>query len=154
MLDFLATDLIDHGWKLKRLHRMMVLSATYRQASVPDQNRVTEVALRRDPSNNLLWHARVRRRDAESIRDGMLQASGRLDLRMFGPAPCQSFPKSCKRLDTAGILMRNPRTATGVLSTSMPRANLQIPLFREFDAPDRIAGCPTRVVTTTAPQAR
>jgi mono/diheme cytochrome c family protein len=80
LLDWLARDFRDHGGSLKRLHRQIVLSATYRQSSADDPR-----ASRVDASNALLWRQQRRKLSAEEMRDAVLLASGRLDLAMGGP---------------------------------------------------------------------
>jgi hypothetical protein len=79
LLEDLSARFIANGWSLKWLHREIMLSATYRQSSKP-RTREMEV----DPTNQLLWRMNPRRMDIESYRDTLLQASGRLDLTMFG----------------------------------------------------------------------
>jgi Protein of unknown function (DUF1553)/Protein of unknown function (DUF1549)/Planctomycete cytochrome C len=81
LLDWLAADFLDGPQSLKRLHRMIVTSAAYRQASTSDA-RAAQV----DAGNARLWRMNRSRLDAESIRDSVLAASGRLDGRMFGPS--------------------------------------------------------------------
>jgi hypothetical protein len=82
LLDHLATQFVRDGWSLKRLTRSIVLTETFRQASRQDSPLARDV----DPENRLLWHYPARRMEAEAIRDGILSASGRLDLTMFGPS--------------------------------------------------------------------
>ena len=79
LLDYLARDLIDHGWRLKRLHRLIVLSSTYRMASVP-----TDSAAREDAENRLFSRFPRRRLEGEEIRDAMLACSGQIHLKPFG----------------------------------------------------------------------
>ena len=81
LLDFLAHSLVHDRWSLKSLLRQIVLSRTYRLSSAADS---TAGAV--DPENRLLWRATPRRLDAEMIRDGMLQVSGRLLHCNGGPA--------------------------------------------------------------------
>ncbi len=81
LLDWLAGQLVDGGWKLKDLHRLMVTSATYRQASNVDNVAAEE----KDSDNRLLWRANARRLDGESIRDAMLAVSGALNRKTGGP---------------------------------------------------------------------
>jgi hypothetical protein len=81
MLDWLAADFRDGGQSLKRLHRRIVTSATYRQASATN-SRNAQI----DSGNTKLWRMNRARLDAESIRDSVLASSGRLDRRMFGPS--------------------------------------------------------------------
>ncbi len=80
LLDWLAASLVEQGWRMKTLHRQILLSAAYRQSSRP-----RDQALAVDPDNRLLWRFPLRRLDAESIRDAMLAASGELDLQLGGP---------------------------------------------------------------------
>jgi hypothetical protein len=83
LLDWLAADVRDGSQSLKRLHRLIVTSAAYRQASTSN-SRAEEV----DASNTRLWRMNRSRLDAEAIRDSVLAASGHLDRRMFGPSFC------------------------------------------------------------------
>ena len=84
LLDWLAVEFRDGGQSLKRLHRLIVTSATYRQSSRSDAKSAAD-----DPDNRLLSHMTRSRLDAECIRDAVLQVSGRLDLRMGGPSDRQ-----------------------------------------------------------------
>jgi hypothetical protein len=79
LLDWLALEFIRQGWSLKKLHRLIVTSRIYRQASHP-----REQALRVDADARLLWRFPPRRLEAEAIRDGMLSVSGKLNLKMGG----------------------------------------------------------------------
>jgi hypothetical protein len=80
LLDWLAADFLAHGGRLKRLHRLIVTSASYRQSS--DVNGRGAAA---DAGNQLLWRMPLRRMEAEAVRDAVLAASGKLDRRMGGP---------------------------------------------------------------------
>jgi mono/diheme cytochrome c family protein len=89
LLDWLAVEFRDGGRSLKRLHRLLVTSATYRQAPATPATPGSDRAATIDPENRLLWHAPRRRLDAEWVRDTLLAISGRLDLRMGGPSDRQ-----------------------------------------------------------------
>jgi hypothetical protein len=80
LLDWLAAELVEHGWSLKHLHRLILTSKTYRQSSAPRSE-----ALAADAGSELLWRFPPRRLEAESIRDNILLVSGALDKRMYGP---------------------------------------------------------------------
>jgi hypothetical protein len=80
LLDWLATELVAQGWRLKPIHRQILLSATYRQSSDARDD-----ALARDAGSALLWRMPPRRLEAEAIRDTILATSGQLDLTMGGP---------------------------------------------------------------------
>ena len=88
LLDWLARRFIDRGWSLKSLHRDIVTSAAYRQASSP-----VAAAVAVDPDSRLLWRYPPQRLDAESIHDAMLSAAGVLDLSMGGPGVMTYHPK-------------------------------------------------------------
>jgi Protein of unknown function (DUF1549)/Protein of unknown function (DUF1553) len=81
LLDWLAVEFRDGGQSLKALHRLILTSDTYRQASAgrPDAERV-------DSGNRLLWRMNRRKLEAEAVRDSILSVAGRLDLRMGGPS--------------------------------------------------------------------
>ncbi|MBI3839305.1 MAG: DUF1553 domain-containing protein, partial [Planctomycetia bacterium] len=81
LLDWLAHDFMAGGWKLKRLHKMIMTSAAYRQSSARDPARAEL-----DPDDRLYWRMPVRRLDAEALRDRILATSGVLNRKMFGPA--------------------------------------------------------------------
>ncbi len=103
LLDYLAAEFMEHGWSLKHLHRLMVLSATYRQASNPALNPLVARKGDVDPykvdeGNRLLWHGLLRRLDFEAIRDSMLAVTGRLDPKVGGhPVNITDEPFSYRR---------------------------------------------------------
>jgi hypothetical protein len=80
LLDWLARDWTEHGWRLKRLHKLIMTSTAYRQSS-----HRSSPGDQRDPENRLYWSKPIHRLDAEVIRDSMLAASGALNTKMFGP---------------------------------------------------------------------
>jgi hypothetical protein len=83
LLDWLATELTDRGWSMKALHRLIVISATYRldsHVAAEDAGNVTA-----DPDNHYLWRGTARRMEAEVVRDSILSVAGRLDLTAGGP---------------------------------------------------------------------
>lgn len=152
LLDWLAVELVESGWDLKHLFRLLVTSATYRQDSEihvrhPEHARGLAV----DPQNDLLWHARRRRLEGEAIRDSILAISGELTPRLFGPsarpALPASFGKSAWKPDED--LREQNRRSIYVLA----KRNLRFPLFDAFDYPDMHNSCSRRLSTTTAPQA-
>ncbi len=83
LLDFLTAKFVASGWRLKSLHREIMLSATYRQTARREPD---EVASSVDPSNRYLWRFHPRRLDAEQVRDALLAVSGELDVTQGGPA--------------------------------------------------------------------
>lgn len=89
LLDWMATVFVEGGWSIKRMHKRILLSATYRQSANPGTNPLVVGKSAIDPTkvdggNKFLWHANLRRLDFESIRDSMLLLSGKLDRSMGG----------------------------------------------------------------------
>ncbi len=101
LLDWLACELSDGGWSMKKLHRLIVTSATYRQSS-----RLTPELLRRDPLNRLLARGPRYRVDAEMVRDLMLKASGLIASKMYGPSVYPPQPASVTALAYGGTKWR------------------------------------------------
>lgn len=131
LLDWLARDFINHGWSLKHLHRTILTSATYRQASA----RRLELE-NTDPDNRLLARQNVRRIDWETLRDRLLQSAGRLDGRRGGPPePVLAWPHSTRRTLYTYVERQNAPGA--------PRA---------FDAASPDSSTPRRHETLTAAQ--
>jgi hypothetical protein len=103
LLDYLATDFVENGWTMKRLHRMIVLSNTYRQDSDPTANPLVAKKgpvdpLKVDAGNRLLWRGNLRRLDFESIRDSMILLTGKMTTTVGGqPANITDEPFSYRR---------------------------------------------------------
>jgi hypothetical protein len=132
LLDSLAVKFVESGWSLKKLHRMIMLSAAYRQSSADN-----EAARKIDPENQLLWRMNRRRLEIESVRDSMLAAAGRLDLSAGGvPFPLTAEP-SIPRRSVYGFIERG-------------RVPALLSAF-DFASPDQHA--PMRFVSTVPQQA-
>ncbi|MFO0820883.1 MAG: PSD1 and planctomycete cytochrome C domain-containing protein [Pirellulales bacterium] len=131
LLDRLATDFVRDGWSLKQLHRRLVTSATYRQASVDRAE-----AMNIDPDNRKWWRMNPRRLDFETFRDSMLEVAQSLDARVGGP--------SIKLLSDSVVPRR---TLYGHID------RLDVPtLLTTFDFPNPAQSNPQRDQTTVAPQ--
>ena len=85
LLDWLAARLLSERWSLKSIHRLICQSAAYRQTSNPQDEVRVPRAKDQDSGNRWLWRQNPRRLDAESVRDAVLAASGKLNLQMYGP---------------------------------------------------------------------
>jgi hypothetical protein len=148
LLDWLASEFVASGWRLKHLHRLMVLADAYRQGANFDPT-----AAKVDPDNDLLWRMNRRRLDGEALRDAVLTVAGVLNPKVAGPSVFPELPAEIKAsagswpvsTDTAE---RNRRSIYVYV-----KRNLRYPLFAAFDAPDRNEACSRRFTTTTAPQA-
>ncbi len=153
LLDYLADEFVKGGWKLKSLHRLIVLSAAYRQSSV------NEASLQADPENRLYGRFQLRRMDAESLRDSMLAMTGTLVRTSYGP------PSGIGR-DPEGRIITGIDKGTITLNKVDPageadfRRSIYIQMRRTkpltvldtFDAPVMQPNCEMRSQTTVAPQ--
>ncbi len=140
LLEYLAGELVRGGWRPKSLHRAILHSAAYRQASAPRPE-----AARVDPDNRGLWRFPVRRLDAEAIRDAMLAATGELDRRPGGP-----YVPTSRREDGEIVV---EETAPGARRRSVylqQRRTQVLSLLEVFDAPSIVTTC-TRRTTSTIP---
>jgi hypothetical protein len=132
LLDHLATYFMDNGWSIKKLHRLILLSAVYQQQS-HDRPECRKV----DPENTLCWKMNRRRLDYESTRDALLAVSGRLNEQLGGP-------------QVKDILA--PQETRRTVYAHMDRLSLPA-LLRTFDVPSPDTSSPQRDTTTVAPQA-
>jgi hypothetical protein len=154
LLDWLACEFVDSGWGLKSLHRLMVTSATYRQASN------TKHGLAADPDNTMLWRMNRRRMEAEGLRDAMLAASGELNPKPGGPGVLVPIEKEVEDLifTEAEVVDLWPETLDPAEHARRSlylfrKRNVRYPMFDAFDAPDTQSACPQRPISTHAPQA-
>ncbi len=150
LLDYLAKRFIRDGWSMKKLHRLIVTSSSYRQSSAVRQDLAVK-----DPHNLLLARQSRIRLDAEIIRDAALSASGLLETRIGGPgirppqpAGIYSFTQSGKSWSTSKGSERYRRAMYIVFFRSAP-----YPLFGTFDAPDFQTTCTSRTRSNTPLQA-
>jgi cytochrome c553 len=103
LLDWLSMRFMDDGWSLKKLHKRILMSATYRQSANPQVNALVAQKgavdpLKIDAANKYLWHANLRRLDFESIRDSMLMLTGKMDTTLGGrPVNITEDPISYRR---------------------------------------------------------
>lgn len=153
LLDWLAATLIENGWHLKPIQRLIVLSNTYRQSCHSPQ---AEAMSRSDPENRLLGRFNRRRLSAEELRDAMLFVSERLNERAGGPSVMVPVDPELVRL------LYKPSQWQVAASTSehnrrsiylIAKRNLRLPFLEAFDVPAMLTGCARREASTHAPQA-
>jgi hypothetical protein len=135
LLDWLATEFVQGGWSIKRLHRLILLSAAYRQSS-----HVSPAARARDPENRLFSRMNRLRLEGEVIRDGLLAVSGRLNRTLGGPGVLPQSPADPRVRGRRSIYL-------------LARRNVRFPFLETFDLPDSTMSCPRRECSVTAPQA-
>lgn len=161
LLDWLAAELVRRGGSLKQMHKLMLTSAAYRQASRPAVD-ASPAALARwqaaneiDPENRLLWRASRLRLEGEVIRDSMLAAGDRLSPGKGGRGVMPELPDELTITLLKDQWKASPdeedhrRRSIYIFA----RRNLRFPFFEAFDRPDTNASCAARTQTTIAPQA-
>jgi mono/diheme cytochrome c family protein len=145
LLDWLALRFIDSGWSIKSMHRLMMLSSTYRMSS-----RFDDRAAQIDPENRLQWRANVRRLEAEAIRDSLLAVSGTLDRTMGG---------SLLHVPNREFLFNH--TSQDHTKYDSLRRSIYLPVIRNhlydvfqlFDYSEASVSTSSRTTSTVAPQA-
>jgi hypothetical protein len=147
LLDWLATELIAQNWSLKSLHRIILLSETYRQDNKPRPD-----GLAVDASNRWLWRFQPRRLESEAIRDSILAASGELDLRMGGPSFSAFEPNN----NYVRVYLPREKFGPGEFRRMIYMQKIRMEqdaTFGTFDTPDAALVCPVRSRSVTPLQA-
>ena len=146
LLDWLAVDFMQNGWKMKRLHRLIMTSTVYRQSS-RRTDAAHAAAKARDPLNKLLWRMNMRRLEAEAVRDSVIAVSGRLDPTVGGPAILIEH-------DASGLqsIDRNDPTPNADRRRSLyvlARRNYPLNFLEVFDYPLMQTNCNRRINSAT-----
>jgi hypothetical protein len=170
LLDWLAVEFCQRGWEMKRMHRAIVTSSTYRQVShleidSPTSEFAKAGSVRKpksagqdlqslDPDNELYSRFPRRRLEGEAVRDAMLATADLLTAERGGPGVMPPLPQ-----ELLGTLLKGQWTASKREADHYKRSvyvfarrNLRYPIFEAFDRPDGNATCPLRNRSTTAPQ--
>ena len=152
LLDWLAGEFVAGGWRLKRLHKLIMLSSTYQMSS-----QASEPALTTDPLNDLCWRFEMRRLSAEEIRDSILAVNDGLNRdALFGPSVYVTIPREVlagQSMPGAGWGSSSPAESARRSIYIHAKRSLAVPLLASFDGPDSDASCPARFVTTQPTQA-
>lgn len=151
LLDWLANELIQDGWRLKSLQKTILLSSVYRQSILFDPKRSAV-----DPENRLLWRRRPMRLEAEAFRDSILAVSGGLDLTMFGPPVKPALPKEAMAGRNKDDAIKRP-DADGPEQWRRSiylwvKRSLPTPMLDVFDSPNSNAACSKRTLSTVPTQ--
>jgi len=152
LLDYLASEFVAGGWRVKRMHRLIMTSRAYRMSSRSGNRHALEV----DESNALLWRQNLRRAEAEVIRDTMLAVSGALNPKRGGPSVFPTLPKEVHGTqDSSGKGWadsppdeQNRRSVYLVVKRA-----LKVSLLECLDFANSASPAGVRPITTTAPQA-
>ncbi|MBM3725268.1 MAG: DUF1553 domain-containing protein [Acidobacteria bacterium] len=151
LLDWLATEFIRQGWSIKQIHRLIMNSETYQQASAHYDSE----SANKDPDNIHLWRFPVRRLEAEAIRDVILSASGKLNLEAGGPPFFPSIPPSVREGYRQGkwlLTKEEPATWRRGIYSYWKRG-MKYPMFEVHDQPDQNVTAEKRNITTVPTQA-
>lgn len=159
LLDWLASEFVEGGWTLKRLHRLVMTSAVYQMTGT-----ATADGLRVDPANKLRWRFEARRLTAEEVRDSILTVSGRLKLDRGGPSVYPKIPDAVLagqsvpgqgwlKSKGGGYDPRNPRVGDRRSVYVFVKRSLQLPILASHDQADPDSTCPVRYTTTVPTQA-
>jgi hypothetical protein len=152
LLDYLADEFVSSGWSVKHVHRLILLSSAYRQASDVENAAARE----KDPDNRLLWRFNRQRLEAEEIRDAMLAVSGKLSEKAGGPSvivPIDPDLVHALYKPSQWAVTKDPAEHNRRSVYLFAKRNLHIPMMEVFDAPDSQVSCPRRESSTHAPQA-
>jgi hypothetical protein len=147
LLDWLASELPARGWSMKQIHRLIVTSATYRQASLPRPE-----AMQIDASNRLLWRMSPRRIEGEMLRDAILSVAGELNPQLGGPGFEDYYTFTSNSTFYEFRDFDGPTFNRRSLYRTWIRSG-RSPLLDVFDCPDPSTKTPRRAVTTTPLQA-
>jgi hypothetical protein len=170
LLDWLAGEFIRGGWSVKHLHRVIVLSATYRQASFAERTPVAagsrpspaeHPSLNSDPS--ALDRQSPRRLSAEQLRDALLATAGTLQLRPGGPPIWPDLPAEILQANPAFLDDNETKTKGWYPSPAeeqtvrsvflVQKRTVRVPFMETFDLPENSTSCARRTESTVAPQA-
>ncbi len=151
LLDWLANDLVAGEWRMKRLHKLMVMSNTYRMSS-----QAVAEGLTKDPNNDRFWRFNMRRLSAEEIRDSIHAVAGQLNPKMFGPG---IYPELSQEVlqgqSQPGLGWGNsdPREQARRSIYIHIKRSLIPPQLSNFDFPETDRTCEARFITTQPTQA-
>ena len=163
LLDWLAGQLVRDGWSVKRLVRLLVTSAAWRQSAwVADQAALAR-GMAVDAPGSLLWKARPRRLAAEEVRDSLLRVADQLTGEASGPSVWPELPPEVLQANPA-FLDDNAEKTKGWYPSPpeqlhvrslrlIQKRSVKIPFMETFDQPDNFESCTRRMESTGAPQA-
>jgi hypothetical protein len=152
LLDYLADQFVESGFRMKPIHRMILLSNTYQQAFIASPSKL---AIEKDAKNKLLWSFPRRRLDAEQLRDSMLAVSGTLNPHKYGPSVIVPIEPELVNLlykpsqwQVTPDVKEHSRRSIYIFH----KRNMRLPFLEVFDSPDALLSCARRESSTHAPQ--
>ena len=148
LLDWLAVELVTHGWSIKHLHRLIMGSAAYQMAATVDAK-----TLERDPDDRLLSRYQPHRLEAEVVWDNIRAAAGTLDLTMFGLPIAPLLDEQEQLGNYRKWPASTPEEANRRALYILVKRSFRFPMLSAFDLPDNITSCGRRDITTVPNQA-
>jgi cytochrome c553 len=151
LLDWLADEFAAQGYSIKAMHRLMLLSNSYRMGSAPNESNSAI-----DADNRYLWRMNRRRLQAEELRDSVLHSAGALNLKAGGPSiavPLSEEERSGMRDFSQWPVHPDPLEHDRRRVYLQVKRSFRLPMFEAFDQPDAVASCSRRDSSTVAPQA-
>jgi hypothetical protein len=151
LLDWLADWFVREGWSIKKLHRLILTSNTYRMSK-----RSKADYQEKDPENRILWRVPYRRLEVEAIRDSMLAVSGRLNAKMFGPSMFPPVPKEALEGSSDPLTIwkaSDEKEASRRTIYAHVKRSMILPMLEVLDLCDTTRTSAKRNVTSIAPQA-
>jgi hypothetical protein len=147
LLDYLAATFVENGWSIKKIHRLIMLSDAYQRSSSFQAE-----AAQADPDNKLLWRYNRHRLEGEAIRDSMLFASGKLNLKMGGPGVHPPLPAGTTTPRFGSWKVEQDDEINRRSVYVFVKRNLIYPLFAAFDGPNAQETCARRFRTVNPAQ--
>ena len=157
LLDYLANEFVSHNFSVKHIHRLILNSNTYQQASAPPSDPALKALVtKKDPENKFYSHFTRQRLTAEQLRDAMLSVSGTLNLKQGGPSvmiPIDPGLVNMLYKPSQWVPAKDPTEHARRSIYLIAKRNLRLPMMEVFDAPDLQVSCARRESSTHAPQA-
>jgi hypothetical protein len=151
LLDWLAAEFVRRGWRIKEMHKLIMLSNAYRMSSS-----ATPDGREKDPGNQLFWRFNMRRLAAEEVRDSVLAVSGMLNLKAGGPGIYPPIPKAVlagQSVPGSGWGNSPPEEAARRSVYVHVKRSLLVPILSHYDVADTDSSCAVRFTTTVPTQA-
>ncbi len=157
LLDYLANEFVAGGFSIKKIHRLILNSSSYQQASAPPSDpELKALATKKDPENKFYWRFNRQRLEAEEIRDAILSVAGTLNPKQGGPSvmiPIDPGLVNMLYKPSQWVPAKDPTEYTRRSIYLIAKRNLRLPFMEVFDAPDALVSCSRRESSTHAPQA-
>ena len=150
LLDWLASEFIATGWRLKAMHKLIMTSNAYRMSAQSNSR-----CIQQDANNDLFWRFDMRRLTAEEIRDTVLWITGKLNLKMGGPSIFPELPKEVLATSSrpGSVWGQSPPEEANRRSVYVKvKRSLLVPILNQFDQANTDSTCPVRFSTTVPTQ--